>query len=1103
MDNVLLDGGLDLVHARPAILPGRIRDCLNYDVGWERGYSRIDGWERFDGHTNPSATDYWIVVMPTTDVTGVVEDVVTELVWTTPDADGEAGVMVDYVNSPTVGGGVSSFAIVFRSGRVRPPWDAVISDEAGTWSFVLDQSTTSVYKLSEVHGTHKGFLDTLSLYAEKLRDEVRPVPGGGTIVGLHYHEDQLYAIRDTAYVTVGEENLGLIEVGQYVCTSAGPDNMGEVVSVDEDTGKVAIASVDADGFTMPPEGGVLYLMLTIRFSEGSGEWNKWDAVTTVAGQGTFAYLDRRDGSFESASAVGYAVFWDTPGAPTDGSPVTNNNTGGSMISDYGVYAETQPLLTVLSASSQSTAAAFWRSTDDGWESADSQRTLAFTQGTNNPAEGTVVNSSTVKLPTIVEWVSAGATGAGDPAWQPDNQSGWDRIKVADVNAISSTIGSYNSLFGRVSGSTDRLRVRGFNFGILDSEEILGIEFTINGRQGTAGQTAYAKAQLSNQTENTSRTIAVPTVGAYEERSNSSPDTDLWAKTWTPAEINSANFGFIVAGYSSANVSAVPYIEHVKVTIHKKGEVGSQLFLWDPVTATDLGTIRVSSTKVVSGEWGGVEPDPGLAEGYFILSDWSGVSLPAGAEIWTAAGGTDIFIAIAQGNVSLPLLPGSLLLDENKSKYQMISYNFFATEEQNAIYGVSGAGLAFWYDGTALDFIPTGVPLDTDKPRHIAPHENRLALGYIWGEVYVSGTDPTDFGTTSGSQGTALAASFGFGDKITGLMPISGKALAVFTESSVWALQGAPTSFGETGLDGVEQTVINHKVGAIEYTVQNIGNRPIFASFRGIETLDTMDQYSDFFTAPLTYDVSPWLLRRLQTAAGVETTDESVVNSVVVRNKNQYRLFFADGYVLTLTYVGPEKEPQCTIQQYWFNSDRDQYARVYATASGVSTRGQDHSFFSAEQRPSRPRAQAVETPYIDYVYELDRGRSFDGGVIESYFDLTQYYSKDPQSGGPAPYATKRDNIIHVHGKVAGYASLRMSRAVNYESMDDPSLPYEPVPFGSLLHKPEDQAQDKFTKGRVTARGFALSIRFMHESAIEFPHTLQMLTYLDDTQTRPNR
>jgi len=415
-----------------------------------------------------------------------------------------------------------------------------------------------------------------------------------------------------------------------------------------------------------------------------------------------------------------------------------------------------------------------------------------------------------------------------------------------------------------------------------------------------------------------------------------------------------------------------------------------------------------------------------------------------------------------------------------------------------MYGVSGAGLAFWYDGSTLDFIPTGVGIENDKPRHVAPHENRLALGYIWGEVYLSGTDPIQFGAD-----VHLAASFGFGDKITGLMPAPGKALGVFTETTTNVLIGAPQDWGEAALAHVEQQIVNPKVGAIEYTVQSMGSAPIFASFRGIETLETMDQYSDFFTAPLTYNVSPWLLARLQSAVGLEATDRTVVNSVVVRNKNQYRLFFGDGYVHTLTFVGPEKVPQCTIQKYWFEDNKAKYARCYATASGTTSRGQDRAFFSVEERPQAPDASAQTVgPEVGFVYELDSGRSFDGYAIDAYFDLTHYYGIS-QQGGPSPDDIKRYNCMQVHGTCAGTADLYIARTVNYEDLDDPVLPYESMPFYHDSKLPEDKQKAKYTKGRMTARGFAVSVHISHKSKIEFPHSIQMISFLDEEPHRKDR
>lgn len=52
------DGGLDLVSAALAVPPGRLISAMNYEPLAE-GYGRVDGFERFDGRTAPSAARFW------------------------------------------------------------------------------------------------------------------------------------------------------------------------------------------------------------------------------------------------------------------------------------------------------------------------------------------------------------------------------------------------------------------------------------------------------------------------------------------------------------------------------------------------------------------------------------------------------------------------------------------------------------------------------------------------------------------------------------------------------------------------------------------------------------------------------------------------------------------------------------------------------------------------------------------------------------------------------------------------------------------------------------------------------------------------------------
>ena len=54
---IVLQGGLDLETPALTVSPGRMLACKNFEVNTLGGYTRIEGYERFDGQPQPSATD--------------------------------------------------------------------------------------------------------------------------------------------------------------------------------------------------------------------------------------------------------------------------------------------------------------------------------------------------------------------------------------------------------------------------------------------------------------------------------------------------------------------------------------------------------------------------------------------------------------------------------------------------------------------------------------------------------------------------------------------------------------------------------------------------------------------------------------------------------------------------------------------------------------------------------------------------------------------------------------------------------------------------------------------------------------------------------------
>ena len=57
-DIVILGGGLDQVTPRLELGPGAARRMINFECGINGGYTRIRGYERFDGRTAPSSQTY-------------------------------------------------------------------------------------------------------------------------------------------------------------------------------------------------------------------------------------------------------------------------------------------------------------------------------------------------------------------------------------------------------------------------------------------------------------------------------------------------------------------------------------------------------------------------------------------------------------------------------------------------------------------------------------------------------------------------------------------------------------------------------------------------------------------------------------------------------------------------------------------------------------------------------------------------------------------------------------------------------------------------------------------------------------------------------------
>ena len=250
------------------------------------------------------------------------------------------------------------------------------------------------------------------------------------------------------------------------------------------------------------------------------------------------------------------------------------------------------------------------------------------------------------------------------------------------------------------------------------------------------------------------------------------------------------------------------------------------------------------------------------------------------------------------------LPSAKAVVNNRSRYEFITTNFFAVKKLDSIYGVHGLPRAFAYNKELFYKIYTQPDATRDQPRHVANHHGHLALGFDDGRVDIS-----VIGQPYNFDGAKGASEWSIGDKITGLLPLSGTILGMFGSKSIWGLNG-------TTVDNFATQVITPNIGAIEYTVTDMGF-PVYANAYGVYTLSQTQQYGDYLGTPMSQDISPWLRPRLVRRY---TSTQEVVVAWPVRSKNQYRLAFADGYVMSMTLnAGQQSAPTFSFQQYIINN----------------------------------------------------------------------------------------------------------------------------------------------------------------------------------------
>lgn len=205
-DLIRLEGGLDQVTPTLSLRPGFMRRSANFECSVTGGYTRIAGYERFDGRPAPSAATYTVVTCNLTSPVSVGNQ----------------------ITGATSG---STAKVIAISGN-----NLIVTREVGFLSNGenIRVSGTVVGSILEVSGVAADGLTDVqyrALAADDYRADIQAVPGSGPVRGVAYFAGKVYAWRN---------NAGGTALGMYMSTSGGWAAVPLGIELKFDNGDIAI-----------------------------------------------------------------------------------------------------------------------------------------------------------------------------------------------------------------------------------------------------------------------------------------------------------------------------------------------------------------------------------------------------------------------------------------------------------------------------------------------------------------------------------------------------------------------------------------------------------------------------------------------------------------------------------------------------------------------------------------------------------------------------------------------------------------------------------------------------------------------------------------------
>ena len=379
---------------------------------------------------------------------------------------------------------------------------------------------------------------------------------------------------------------------------------------------------------------------------------------------------------------------------------------------------------------------------------------------------------------------------------------------------------------------------------------------------------------------------------------------------------------------------------------------------------------------------------GTATGRFIVAAITG--------IFTAG-------AFTSGVSATCVEQNAIILPEQNGRFEFVTNNFYGLSTSSKMYGADGVNRGFEFDGTT--FVPintgmghtpinTGAPIGGDNPLHVCVYQEYLFYSF-YGSVMFSGVgSPYNWTAING------AVEIGLGDTVTGFVLQPGNesspALAIYCRNHTYMLYGSSAT---------TWNLVNYNAtaGCIAYSAQKIGGHTYVFDDRGVTSLETSLIYGNFLESTISQRVKPLLAAKRN----------QFVDSNVMLDKQQYRLFFNDGYGLYITMgTDANGKPSASFMPVQFADVMTCSCAMEFDSGLPNGGGANVAFFGTTS---------------GYVMQMEMGTSFDGQPISAYMDLVYNNEK-------AYRELKRFRRLTMEMIGTGYAGFNVSYDLNYASTD---------------------------------------------------------------------